>query len=92
MKKLKIPKFEKYDRYKANGYQAYNYKMPAIFDNCIWLKVFQVSLSDQNVISEIGKDISSAEILDVGCATGRLLCKLGMNGAKYLSGISSYLV
>jgi ubiquinone/menaquinone biosynthesis C-methylase UbiE len=86
MEKSKIPKFEKFDRYKANGYKAYNYKMPAVYDNCIWFKVFQVSLWDQEIISEIDKDISLARILDVGCASGRLICKLGMAGAKYLSG------
>jgi ubiquinone/menaquinone biosynthesis C-methylase UbiE len=87
MEKYKVPKFEKYDRYKLNGYQAYNYKMPAIYDHCIWMKVFQVPLWDQIIISEIDKNISSARILDVGCATGRLLCKLGQNGAKNLSGV-----
>ena len=87
MNKSKIPKFEKYDRFKANGYRAYNYKMPAIYDNCIWAKVFDVSLWDNTIISEMDKNMSSAKILDVGCATGRLLCKLGLNGANNLAGI-----
>jgi ubiquinone/menaquinone biosynthesis C-methylase UbiE len=87
MEKSEVPELEKYDRYKLNGYQAYNNKMPAIYDHCIWMKVFQVPLCDQIIISEIDRNISCARILDVGCATGRLLCKLAQNGAKSLSGV-----
>ena len=80
-------KFEKHDRYKANGYRAYNSKMPEIYDNCIWAKVFHISLWDENIIVEIGNNMSSARILDVGCATGRLLYKLATKGAKNISGV-----
>ena len=86
MKDSRIPKFKKYDRYKVSSYQAYNWKMPSIYDNCIWMKVCQVALWDQVIISEIDKNISSSRILDVGCATGRLLYKLAKNGATDLSG------
>ena len=86
MKDSEIPKFKKYDRYKVSSYQAYNWKMPSIYDNSISMKVCQVALWDQIIISEIGKKLSSSRILDVGCATGRLLYKLGKNGATNLSG------
>jgi len=87
MKNLKIPTFNKYDRYKASSYRAYNQKMPAIYYECIWMKVFQIERCDQMIIAEIGENISSSRILDVGCATGRLLEKLGQRGAKNLSGV-----
>lgn len=86
MKNPSLPKFKKYDRYKANGYRAYNWKMPAIYDQCIWMKILSISNWDQFIISEIDKNISLSRILDVGCATGRILFKLGSKGAKNLSG------
>jgi ubiquinone/menaquinone biosynthesis C-methylase UbiE len=61
--------------------------MPERYDHCVRAKVFQVSLRDENIISEIDDNLSSARILDVGCATGRLLCKLAVKGAGNLSGV-----
>lgn len=81
------PIFKKHDRYKASSYQAYNWKMPSHYDSSFWMKIFQVALWDRAVISEILPDIVSVRILDVGCATGRLLCSLAKAGAIHLSGV-----
>jgi ubiquinone/menaquinone biosynthesis C-methylase UbiE len=86
MKDSQIPEFRKSDRYKKSTYRAFNWKMPPIYDNLIWMKLCQVDTWDQTIISEIDRSISSCRILDVGCATGRVLYKLAESGAKKLSG------
>jgi ubiquinone/menaquinone biosynthesis C-methylase UbiE len=80
------PIFHKHDRYKISSYQAYNFKMPDRYDDCIWLKICRVPRWDQMVIDELGPQLESSRILDVGCATGRLLLRLAGTGAGQLSG------
>jgi 2-polyprenyl-3-methyl-5-hydroxy-6-metoxy-1,4-benzoquinol methylase len=81
------PVFRKYDRYKASSYHAYNYNMPTSYDSCIWHKICQSDRCDLAVINELSEEVTSLQILDVGCATGRLLLKLAEAGAAQLSGV-----
>ena len=80
-----VPEFKKTDRYKRSSYLAYNWKMPPIYDSCIWMK--GVDLWDETVLREIPSNDFSIRILDVGCATGRLLFKLAKHGYTNLSGV-----
>lgn len=83
----KIPEFPKNDRYKRSSYHAYNWKMPQTYDSCIWMKVGKIDSLDEAVLHEISSNDCSVRILDVGCATGRLLHKLAENGYTNLSGV-----
>ena len=80
------PTFRKHDRYKASSYRTYNFRMPARYDTSFWMRFCQVSLVDRAIIEELGPDIGSLAILDVGCATGRLLAALARAGATSLAG------
>ncbi|MDH5467641.1 MAG: class I SAM-dependent methyltransferase [Candidatus Aminicenantes bacterium] len=83
----KMPEFRKNDRYKRSSFRAYNWKMPPRYDSCIWLKLGKVDLLDDAVLREISNDDVSIRILDIGCATGRLLYKLAKHGYTNLSGV-----
>ncbi len=83
----KIPEFLKNDRYKRSSYYAYNWKMPQTYDSCIWMKVGKIDLLDEAVLYEMSGNDRSVRILDVGCATGRLLFKLAENRYTNLSGV-----
>jgi SAM-dependent methyltransferase len=80
-----VPEYKKTDRYKRSSYRAYNWKMPPIYDSCIWMK--GVDLWDETVLREIPSNDFPVRILDVGCATGRLLFKLAKHGYTNLSGV-----
>ena len=82
-----IPVFRKNDRYKRSSYRAYNWKMPLTYDSCIWMKVGKIDLLDEAVLREIPSNDCSIRILDIGCATGRLLFKLAGHGYTNLSGV-----
>lgn len=82
-----VPAFRKLDRYKASSYRSYNYRMPSRYDTSIWMDLCQVPLWDRTVVQELGPSIGSLRILDVGCATGRLLQRLAEAGATELFGI-----
>lgn len=81
------PEFRKYDRYKAGSYRSYNFKMPSRYDTCFWMKFCQTSLWDRTIVQELHPDIGVLRILDVGCATGRLLERLAEAGARELYGL-----
>jgi SAM-dependent methyltransferase len=83
----KIPDFRKNDRYKRSSFRAYNWKMPPIYDSCIWLKMGKIDVLDEAVLREIPTHDFSIPILDIGCATGRLLHKLAKHGYTNLSGV-----
>lgn len=51
------------------------------------MRLCQTSSWDRAIVSELTPGIESLRILDVGCATGRLLCKLAEAGARHLSGV-----
>jgi len=76
----------KHDRYKASSYRSYNGKMPGRYDTCIWMKFCQVERWDRAVLDVLRPQIDSVRILDVGCATGRLLERLAAAGATRLAG------
>ncbi len=76
-----VPSFRKHDRYKESSYRSYNYKMPERYDSLIWLSFCQVPLWDDAIVAEIGERAETTAILDVGCATGRLLSALAKAGA-----------
>jgi demethylmenaquinone methyltransferase/2-methoxy-6-polyprenyl-1,4-benzoquinol methylase len=82
---VELPAFRKHDRYKASSYRSYNFKMPSRYDTCIWVKFCR--RWDRAVVQELRPDISSLRILDVGCATGRLLERLAEAGATQLFGV-----
>lgn len=81
------PPFRKHDRYKDSSYRSYNYKMPERYDSLFWMRFCQTSLWDGTIVAEIGDRIGSVAILDVGCATGRLLSALAKAGANRLYGV-----
>jgi ubiquinone/menaquinone biosynthesis C-methylase UbiE len=83
---MDTPAFRKSDRYKDSSFQAYNFKMPDRYDDCIWLKFCRVPRWDQAVIDLLQPQLTSSRILDVGCATGRLLLRLATTGAGHLCG------
>jgi ubiquinone/menaquinone biosynthesis C-methylase UbiE len=72
------------DRYKTSSYRAYNGKMPSCYDTAIWSR--GAGSIDRAIIEKLGPSIRSLRILDVGCATGRLLDHLAEAGATHLSG------
>jgi len=80
------PAFRKPDRYKASSYRSYNFKMPSRYDSYRWMKCCQVALWDRVVVDELRPRIASLRILDLGCATGRLLEQLARAGATQLHG------
>jgi SAM-dependent methyltransferase len=82
---VELPAFRKYDRYKASSYRSYNFKMPSRYDTCIWVKF--CPRWDRTILQELRADLRSLRILDVGCATGRLLERLAKAGATQLYGV-----
>lgn len=74
------PTFRKHDRYKASSYRSYNSRMLLRYDTCFWQKFCQIPLWDRTVVRELRRDTGSLRILDVGCATGRLLERLAEAG------------
>jgi ubiquinone/menaquinone biosynthesis C-methylase UbiE len=83
----KIPEFRKDDRYKRSSYRAYNWKMPPIYDSSVMKVGKWVDLLDEAVLHEMPSNDYSIRILDVGCATGRLLNKFAKHGYTNLSGV-----
>ncbi|MGB2986009.1 MAG: methyltransferase domain-containing protein [Phycisphaerae bacterium] len=82
-----IPLFQKSDRYKVSSYRAYNFKLPDRYDSSFWMSFCQTKLWDDAVQAELGVEVRSLRILDVGCATGRLLSSLAQAGAENLAGV-----
>ncbi len=78
------PSFRKADRYKSSSYRSYNFKMPSHYDKAIWS--WGASSIDRAILEKLRNEIASLRILDVGCATGRLLDQLAAAGATRLSG------
>ena len=74
------------DRYKASSFRAYNDKLPDRYDTSIAVRFFRPSTMDDFVLDALGQDVAALAILDVGCATGRLLERLAEAGARELAG------
>ena len=81
-----VPLFKKSDRYKASSYRAYNFRLPERYDSCFWMWFCRVDRWDEAIRVELGTEIESLRVLDVGCATGRLLSSLARAGARTLAG------
>jgi ubiquinone/menaquinone biosynthesis C-methylase UbiE len=81
------PKFRKRDRYKSSSYHAYNTKMPGYYDSAYFVWFFQLALWHRTVVEELHYQVSTLDILDVGCGTGSLLAELAKSGATSLSGV-----
>ena len=75
-----------FDRYKASSYRAYNEKLPERYDTGLIIRLLGVESMDDFVMDVLGTDVADLELLDVGCATGRLLERLAESGARHLSG------
>ncbi|MFB6341135.1 class I SAM-dependent methyltransferase [Saccharicrinis sp. FJH62] len=73
-------------RYKISNYLTYNAKVLDTYDNSIWIPIFKLKEIDQSVVLELKDEIDKIHILDIGCATGRLLETLSLAGAKNLYG------
>jgi len=76
----------RHDRYKASSFRAYNEKLPERYDNSIAVRLLRLSRMDDFVLDMLGHDVASSSILDIGCATGRLLERLAEAGAQELAG------
>ena len=76
-----------HDRYKASSFRAYNEKLASRYDGSFGVRFFQPSTMDDFVLDALGQDIAALAILDVGCATGRLLERLAKAGARELAGV-----
>ena len=77
------PTFRKPDRNKASSYHSYNTVMLDRYDR-VWGK--WATPWDRAVLAALGPDVAASSILDVGCATGRLLEALASAGARRLAG------
>ncbi|MBN2170641.1 MAG: class I SAM-dependent methyltransferase [Candidatus Krumholzibacteriota bacterium] len=74
------------DRYKRSSYRAYDGRLADRYDTYWALRVFRGEIMDGFVLDQLGADLGSLAILDVGCATGRLLDRLAAAGARRLAG------
>lgn len=83
---LEQHKMKPHDRYKASSFRAYNDKLPGRYDTSIAVRFFRPSTMDDFVLDALGQDVAASAILDVGCATGRLLERLAEAGARDLAG------
>jgi ubiquinone/menaquinone biosynthesis C-methylase UbiE len=74
------------DRYKVSSLRAYNEKLPDRYDTSMAVRLLRVSSMDDFVLGVLGSQVMDSSILDVGCATGRLLERLAEAGARRLAG------
>ncbi len=74
------------DRYKASSYAAFNDRLPSRYDGSLIVRLCRVGLMDDFVLEQIGDGVGSLAVLDVGCATGRLLDRLAAAGCRDLAG------
>ena len=75
------------DRYKRSSYRTYNSRKAKRYDSSLAVQFYRPELMDDAVLEELGSEVPSLAILDVGCATGRLLRRLADAGAHDLAGI-----
>jgi ubiquinone/menaquinone biosynthesis C-methylase UbiE len=77
----------KYDRYKATSFRTFNWRLRDRYDAHWWLHVFRVPDWDRAIIDDLQPYLGTSRVLDVGCATGRLLEALAKHGASHLCGV-----
>ena len=75
------------DRWKRSGLRTYNGKWAQTYDSCLFWRFFSQEKWDNLVVERVRTFPTDSPILDVGCATGRLLCALGQAGMTDLSGV-----
>ena len=80
------PIFHKDDRYKRTSFRAFNVRLPHRFDAMWWHERYNTKQWDREILTALSPNLASLHILDVGCATGRLLHALAEAGARYLYG------
>jgi ubiquinone/menaquinone biosynthesis C-methylase UbiE len=77
----------KFDRWKRSGLKIYNGKWAETYDSCLCWKIISSDVWDKTIINQLGLLPGNIRILDVGCATGRLLESLANAGVKNLHGV-----
>ncbi len=77
---------KKYDRWKRSGMRTYDRKWAVNYDSCIFWKIFSADKFDAAAMEQLPAKLDNLRILDVGCATGRLLESLIKAGAKNVAG------
>jgi ubiquinone/menaquinone biosynthesis C-methylase UbiE len=77
----------KSDQHKLSSLRAYDGRRAARYDSSLWLKVFSVEQWDDAIVEFLEPHLHGASVLDVGCATGRLLFRLARAGAASVSGV-----
>ncbi|NIS15696.1 MAG: methyltransferase domain-containing protein [Aliifodinibius sp.] len=78
---------QRHDRWKRSGLRTYNGKWADDYDSCLWWRFFSAQNMDKAVVDELSRFNPNLRILDVGCATGRLLKSLARNGLHDLYGM-----
>jgi ubiquinone/menaquinone biosynthesis C-methylase UbiE len=76
-----------HNRWKRSGLRAYNGKWAVAYDSCLWWKVFSAQSMDSAVVEQLGLINTNLHVLDIGCATGRLLESLVRGGLNNLYGM-----
>jgi ubiquinone/menaquinone biosynthesis C-methylase UbiE len=64
------------DRYKASSFATFNGPLATGYDRSFGPRFCRMSRWDEAVVTELGARLDGARVLDVGCATGRLLARL----------------
>jgi len=77
----------KHDRYKASSVRAFNWRLPDRYDTHWWMRVFHVADWDRAIADALQPALGFLPVLDVGCATGRLLETLATQGTSPLCGV-----
>jgi len=75
------------DRWKKSGLRTYDGKWAEEYDSCFYWKIIPADKWDMAVIKQVEIPLKEARILDVGCATGRLLEAMIRKGAVNLCGV-----
>lgn len=75
------------NRWKRSGLKAYNGKWAVAYDACLWWKFLSPQSMDRAVAGQITRLKRNPKVLDIGCATGRLLESLFQKGVSDLCGM-----
>jgi SAM-dependent methyltransferase len=73
-------------RYRASNLRAYDGELAARYEQSLPVRLLRVWELDDFVLGELGSDVAGLSVLDVGCATGRLLARLAESGAGRICG------
>lgn len=81
-----IPTFRRDDPYKRRSFRAFNVRLPERYDGMLWHRLFRTRRWDREIVAALSSGLASTHVIDVGCATGRLLHTLAEAGAQHLCG------